>query len=174
MRKLVTAITIVSATALLAFYIIGAFSNTDKVHDMHQGLEDRAIMQAENTVYTDAEFVKDADKAAGLICKTIHAGREYCIDFEIIASDGECVVEEQYRLAWDSGNNWRDYCKDAILTDLMRSEKVSQIYSSGKSARIFCTILMCPVYNDDGTGQCVLECSDFDNDGTWDTKSVSC
>ena len=82
MRKQVLIIAAVSAIVLFVFYLIGALSNTDKIHDIHAGIEDRAIMQSNNTVYAgqveqygilhvdsatayaDDEFVRFAEKAA--------------------------------------------------------------------------------------------------------------
>ena len=51
MRKQVLIVAAVSAIVLFVFYLIGALTNVDAIHDIHTGIEDRAIMQSNNTVY---------------------------------------------------------------------------------------------------------------------------
>ena len=186
MKKEVLIIAAISAIALFAFYLIGALSNTDKLHDIHAGIEDRAIMQSDNTIYTgqveqpygilhvdsaaayaDDEFVRFAEKAAEFVSETIIDGHEYDILFCIETSDGRPIVIEQKRLAWDYGPKWRKQCKEAVYSELMNDQGIRELYDAGRTvAKLSTTISYMHEY-------CVASVCDTDCDGFVDEKHVS-
>ena len=185
MRKQVLIVAAVSAIVLFVFYLIGALSNTDKIHDIHAGIEDRAIMQSNNTVYAgqveqygilhvdsatayaDDEFVRFAEKAAEFVSETIVDGHEYNILFCMETSDGRPIVIEQKRLAWDYGPEWRKQCKEAVYSELMSDQVIRELYDAGGTVtKLSTTISYWHEY-------CIASVSDTDNDGIVDNKTVS-
>ena len=186
MKKTIVVITTIAAIALSIFYFIGALSNTDKLHDIHAGIEDRAIMQSNNTVhvgqveqpydilhvdsataYADDEFVRFAEKAAEFVSRTVEGGHEYVILFCIEASNGRTIVIEQKRLAWDYGPKWRKRCKEAICSELINDHDIRELYDTGETvAKLSTTISYMHEY-------CVASVRDTDCDGFVDEKYVS-
>lgn len=186
MRKQVLIVAAVSAIVLFVFYLIGALTNVDAIHDIHTGIEDRAIMQSNNTVYegqaeqpygvlhvdsatayADDEFVRFAEKAAEFVGRTVESGHEYNIFFCIEASDGSLITIEQNRLAWNDGLKWRKKCKENVFAELMNDKQLRNLYDAGKTAtKLSTTISYMHEY-------CMASVCDTDNDGFVDEKHVS-
>lgn len=165
MRKTIITVSAVSAIVLFVFYLIGALSNTDKLHDIHAGIEDRAIMQT--VTYADDEFVKSAKNAAEFVSRTIESGHEYDIVFYIETSDGGLIAIGQNRLAWDDGLKWRKRCKEKVFAELMNNKQLCELYNAGETvAKLSTTISYMHEY-------CVASVCDTDCDGFVDEKHVS-
>lgn len=165
MRKTIITVSAVSAIVLFILYLIGALSNTDKLHDIHAGIEDRAIMQT--VAYADDEFVKSAKHAAEFVSKTIESGHEYNIFFCIETSDGSLITIEQNRLAWNDGLKWRKKCKENVFAELMNDKQLRDLYDAGGTAtKLSTTISYMHEY-------CIASVCDTDNDGFVDEKHVS-
>lgn len=185
MRKQVLIIAAVSAIVLFVFYLIGALTNVDAIHDIHTGIEDRAIMQSNNTVYAgqveqygilhvdsatayaDDEFVRFAEKAAEFVSRTVESGHEYAILFCIEASNGCPIVIERNKIAWDYGPKWRKRCKEAVYSELMNNQEIHELYDAGETVdKLSTTISYMHEY-------CVASVCDTDCDGFVDEKHVS-